>query len=307
MRLGETTINNQGLKMTIIKYNRNDDIDVEFEDGFICTHKKYSAFKSGMIENKNYPNLNTKSDRIGEQCRNKQGLLMTIIRYKSINDIDVEFEDGHIEYNKQYRSFKSGGILNKNKPTVCGVGIVGSGTVLDKDGDVQKEYKIWRGMLERCYNEKIKDKFTTYKDCKVCDEWLYYPNFKKWYNENYYEVNDEKMELDKDILIKGNKIYSPKTCVIVPHNINTLFIKHDKGRGKYPIGVKLYKNNTYVARCSILGKRKHLGYFKTPEDAFISYKSFKEKYIKQVADEYKDKIPKKLYEAMYKWEVEINE
>ena len=52
---------------------------------------------------------------------------------------------------------------------------------------------------------------------------------------------------------------------------------------------------------------RNLGYFETPKEAFKSYKTFKEQYIKQVADEYKDKIPKKLYEAMYNWKVEITD
>ena len=120
------------------------------------------------------------------------------------------------------------------------------------------------------------------------------------------------MALDKDILVKGNKIYSPETCVFVPQNINTLFTKRNKVRGEYPIGVSFYKNtNKYLAQCNILinGKSqyKKLGYYNNIEDAFNAYKESKEANIKQVADYYKDNIPNKLYEAMYNYEVEITD
>ena len=120
------------------------------------------------------------------------------------------------------------------------------------------------------------------------------------------------MCLDKDILHKGNKIYSSNTCIFVPNRINVLFTNCKKTRGNYPIGVTKNDNNRFRARCNILDdnnkiKSVHLGYFGTPEEAFNAYKIFKENYIKEVADEYKDKIPNKLYEAMYNWRVDITD
>ena len=128
------------------------------------------------------------------------------------------------------------------------------------------------------------------------------------YYANYYEIDNKVMNLDKDILIKGNKIYSPKTCIFVPHDINKLFTKSNKTRGEYPIGVS--KSKTYGkvrARCSVNGKTKELGEYYSIEEAFQVYKKFKESYIKQIADEYKPYIPKELYEAMYRYEVEITD
>lgn len=111
------------------------------------------------------------------------------------------------------------------------------------------------------------------------------------------------MELDKDILIKGNKIYSPETCVFIPSSINKSFETNKKRRGKCPIGVYETKDNKYASSY----KGKHLGRYQTKEEAFQVYKQFKEKGIKEVADKYKDKIPNKLYEALYKYEVEITD
>ena len=47
--------------------------------------------------------------------------------------------------------------------------------------------------------------------------------------------------------------------------------------------------------------------FKTSIEAFLCYKTEKEKYIKEVADEFKPYIPQKLYEAMYNYKVEITD
>jgi hypothetical protein len=117
------------------------------------------------------------------------------------------------------------------------------------------------------------------------------------------------MCLDKDILIKGNKVYSPETCIFIPSEINTLFVKNDVNRGEFPIGVTFNKeNNNYLSHCNN-GHRKiiHLGTFNNIEDAFKVYKEYKEKIIKQIAEEYKSKIPEKIYNAMINYDVEITD
>lgn len=251
------------------------------------------------------------NDRVGMKNTNFQGLEMTIIKYNNASDIVVKFEDGR-EVSTSYKYFSNGGVRNKFVPSVKGVGIIGSERVTDSNGKDIISYIIWRGMLERCYDGKYQEKKSTYKNCIVCEEWIYYSTFKEWYDKNYYKINSERVCLDKDILAKGNKLYSPETCVFVPERINSLFTKCNKSRGELPIGVYLKKESgKFQSRCNYLqdGKKylKHIGYFKTPEEAFNAYKIFKEKYIKQVADEYKHKIPQKLYDAMYRYEVEITD
>ena len=174
-------------------------------------------------------------------------------------------------------------------------------------------YNYWYAMLRRVYSEKQLKLKPTYKQVEVCEEWLNYTNYKQWFDKNYYTIQDQQMELDKDILDKGNKIYCPEKCIFVPHNINSLFTKSNKARGDLPIGVYFKKkNNKYCSQCNTItkeGKRynAYLGLFNTPEEAFYAYKTFKENYIKEVADEYRDRIPQKLYEAMYRYEVEITD
>ncbi len=190
------------------------------------------------------------------------------------------------------------------EPTVCGVGYWGCNNA-DSHSVV---YQKWKNMLIRCYNAKSLQKNATYVDCTVCDEWKNFSNFRYWYEKNNY--GSSALNLDKDILYKGNKIYGPDNCCIVPSNINTLFLRSDEIRGELPMGV--YKegengNIRYRACMSVDGNRIKLGAFKTPEEAFQKYKEYKEQYIKDTAEKYKDKIPYSVYEAMMNWKIEITD
>ena len=251
-------------------------------------------------------------ERLGETVLQKCGELAFIVEYVSSKDITVQFKETGELVKVEYGNFVKGNVKSHFTPSVFGVGIKGLEPTVDENGEVLDSYNCWIGMLKRCYSAKYQEKYPTYKGCSVCDEWLYYPNFKKWYEENYYEINNKTAQLDKDIIIKGNKVYSPDTCVFVPSFINTLFTKCQKTRGKLPIGVYYDKTSKkYQANLSIFkdGKsvRKHLGCFDAVNEAFEVYKKAKEEYIKEIADEYKDKIPAKLYEAMYSYKVDIDD
>lgn len=74
-RLGEEKTNNQGLNMKIIDYRRSDDIDVQFDDGYISKNRTTTSFDRGMIENPNY-NRTQMIDMVGE----KIGRLLVIER-----------------------------------------------------------------------------------------------------------------------------------------------------------------------------------------------------------------------------------
>lgn len=254
-------------------------------------------------------------DRVGEINYNNFGSKMEIIAYKNANDIIIEFQDKYkVKVHTKYCHFKEGIVRNPYDKTIYNVGYIGEGIYkVSEQGKHTRAYDTWNNMMKRCFDKKCQIKNPTYKGCTVCEEWHNFQNFAKWYYDNYYEIEGEIMHLDKDIIFKGNKIYSPQTCILVPKRINELFTKSDKVRGKYPIGITEWRGKLAV-KCNIINengnkKRKFLGYFplNKPFQAFTCYKNFKENYIKQVADEYKDLIPQKLYEAMYKYEVEIND
>lgn len=244
-------------------------------------------------------------NRIGEQALNNQGCMMAIIEYRKNKDIDVQFEDGTIVTNREYGDFKKGAIKNPNHASIYDIGYIGQGNYNYKDN--KDSYEIWRGMIRRCYDSQSLSKNPTYIGCTVCEEWHSFQNFAEWYYNNYYEIEGQSMALDKDIICKGNKTYSPDTCVFVPKCINSIFTKRDRDRGNLPIGVN-YHQNKYRASCNNgSGHITHLGYYDTSEQAFESYKQYKEQVIKDMADEYRNLIPDTLYNAMLNYEIEIND
>ena len=250
--------------------------------------------------------------RLNETRRNREalgGYEMKIIKYDGVNDIIVEFQDEYkTKVHTTYQCFKKGEVKNPFYKSIYNIGYLGKGKYNTK---AHKEiYRIWFNMLDRCYNPYTINKHLSYIDCFIYDEWLCFQNFAKWWEENTYNCNNERMHLDKDILIKNNKIYSPETCLIVPQRINCLFVNRKRDRGDLPIGCTLHKQSNQIrVRCNTLEKEKFLGYFPINKSfqAFTCYKVFKENYIKQIADEYKDLIPIKLYYALYNYKIEIND
>jgi hypothetical protein len=245
-------------------------------------------------------------NRIGETNINKFGSEMKIINMVNCDNITVEFSNGYIT-NAQYTQFAKGILISPYDKTICDIGYLESFTDIDI-----KIYNIWKKMIERCYCEKTIKKHPTYRGCLVCDEWHSYKIFREWYIKNYYEINNEAMEIDKDILHKGNKIYSPENCVLVPSSINCLFTKSNSARGNCVIRVYFKKeNNKYVSQCSktVGNKRKNifLGYYYSEYEAFLAYKNFKENLIKETAFKFQGKIPYKLYEAMINYNVDITD
>lgn len=256
----------------------------------------------------------TMNNRIGETKLMNCGDTATIIEYVGTNDVTIQFKNSGEIIKCRYKGFKNGATKSRLSKTLYNIGYIGIGqyTTTQNNGH-SPQYHKWVEMFKRCYDEKYQEKKPTYKDCTVCDEWHNFQVFAKWYDDNYYNVENEIMCLDKDILIKGNKMYSPNTCIFVPERINLLFTKNDASRGHLPIGVSYDNTKTkFRSRINLYDennklKTKSLGTYKTPEKAFDQYKIEKEKFIKQKAKEYKDKIPERLYNAMMNYEVEITD
>jgi hypothetical protein len=136
---------------------------------------------------------------------------------------------------------------------------------------------------EKGYDTKYKTKNPSYNDVVICDDWIKFSNFKEWFDKNYVDG----YEIDKDILVQGNKVYSPDTCCFVPRRINTLLLNKQRTNTSGYIGVN-YKDNAYVATGFIDNKKKHIGCFKTPEEASAAYIKAKSEYAKKVVNEYYD-------------------
>lgn len=244
--------------------------------------------------------MNPLKNRIGEKYVTNEGYTIEIIEYFGAFDCTIQFQDGTTVKNRIYQNILNGNIKNPYHKSVWGVGYFGIGKYNSKTHC--KIYQTWQGMLERCYDTKFQSKHPTYKGCLVDKVWHNFQNFAEWFEENY----KEGFVLDKDILFKGNKIYSPETCCFVPHEINALFVKNDANRGKYPVGVVIYKSK-FRSEVNTINKSIYLGSFDTPEEAFQAYKIAKEKHIKETAEKYKGLILDKVYQAMYAYKIKIDD
>ena len=135
-------------------------------------------------------------------------------------------------------------------------------------------YITWKSMLVRSYCPNYQNQFPTYVGCSVVEDWHLFSKFKSWMEKQDWQGK----HLDKDILVKSNKSYSPKTCVFVDARVNTFLAENDVRRGDQPIGVSFHKRDRkYVAKCCSVetGKAKHLGYFDTSEEAHQAWLAFK--------------------------------
>ena len=258
---------------------------------------------------------NKKNNRLGEEKNNNQGSLMRIIEYNKCSDIVIEFQDKYkTRVYTNYQAFNSGNVNNPYYPSAYGVGITGNKYPVSVNRKNIKEYRTWRDMLRRCFDEEYREKHPTYKDTTCCDDWLLYENFYEWLHkqENFDKwLNGKRWSIDKDIIIKGNKIYSPDTCLLVPHNVNSLFTKGDAMRNDLSIGVAKCSDG-YMAHCHNTFKSKkseYIGIYSTPKQAFQAYKKYKENIIKQIAQEEYNKgnIIEKCYDAMMEYKVEITD
>ena len=189
----------------------------------------------------------------------------------------------------------------KARKALFGVGYYDIREPMSK-GINRKIYHIWRAMLARCYSDRVQRKQPTYIGCSVCNEWFLFSNFKEYYINNA----EEGWCLDKDILYKGNKVYSPQTCCFVPNEINVI-ISGRKKKSNLPKGVKKTKYNRYQAVINKQYNDINLGSYPTPEAAFQAYKKAKEEWIKEVADKWKDKLKPNVYEALMNYQVEITD
>lgn len=172
-------------------------------------------------------------------------------------------------------------------------------TVLDGTRKFTKAYTIWNLIRIRCYSDKFLIKNPSYKGCTVSPLWYNFQNFAEWFYINCVEG----WQLDKDILVKGNKIYSPDTCCFVPAIINTQ-IQKISNKSIYGLGVSKDKNrNKFYIKILIEGKRKYFG-FDNLIEAQDTYKKYKKNLISNLAIEFKDNLKENVYEKLINYTTE---
>ena len=247
-------------------------------------------------------------DCVGKILKSKNFGEFKVLKCNDSKNVEIQFLNTGYETTAQLVQVKSGNVKDTYLPSVYGIGVLGTKYPSKINGVLTKEYVLWCSMLKRCYSTILKKKYPTYEGCEVSDNFKSYEYFYEWCNEQI-GFNNEGWHLDKDLLIRGNKVYSENTCVFIPKEINSMLIKCTASRGKYLIGVCWSNSNkAFVAQVNKnKGKQRYLGLFKTEIEAFNAYKQAKENFIKEQADKWKSQIDDRAYEALMNYQVEITD
>ena len=247
-------------------------------------------------------------DCVGKVCKSLNSGDFKIVKYNDNRNVEVQFLKTGYEATVELVQVKRGNVKDPYLPSVCGVGILGAKYPITINGILTKEYTLWCSMLKRCYSNAYKKRQPTYEGCEVSNNFKSYEYFYEWCHKQIGFSNKD-WQLDKDLLTKGNKVYSENTCIFIPAEINLVLVKREALRGTYPIGVRWHKRDkAFVAKVNKnKGKQEYLGYFKTEIEAFNAYKQAKEAFIKEQANKWKSQIDTRAYNALMNYEVNIDD
>ena len=247
-------------------------------------------------------------DCVGKVCKSLNSGDFKILKYNDSKNVEIQFLKTGFETVVGLGSIRIGNVKDPYLPSVFGVGIVGTKYQPTINGVRTKEYVLWKSMLTRCYSTTHKKKNPTYIDCEASSKFKSYEYFYEWCHSQI-GFDNEGWHLDKDLLIKGNKVYSESTCIFIPSEINSVLTKCTASRGKYLIGVCWHNTNkAFVAKVGKnKGKQEWLGAFNTEIEAFNAYKKAKESFVKEQADKWKDRIDERAYNALMNYTVDIDD
>ncbi len=300
MREGDTEMTNQeryvgkifdmydGFKIQVIDYKNKEEVMVQFENGYTKS-TSILKIKSGHIKNELYIN-NMKNKYTGKVFLTREDYKVRVIDCENIDKILVEFE-------------------NRHKTTTTEFALI-NGLIKNCSSRRHDSSEVWNSMFDRCYNRTEYNR--CHEGCTVADAWRNNKNFSYWYNKNVYDTkNIQTMVLDKDILKKGNRVYSAETCLILPGRINTAFKMCPNRNTAYPIGV-----SDYEGKYKAYFRGENLGAYDTPYKAFECYKNNREAYIRKLAANFwtslsegtkKREMPQRVYDNLMNYKVEITD
>ena len=247
-------------------------------------------------------------DCVGKVFKSKSSGDFKIVKYNDRANVEIQFLNTGFETVARLNHIRNGNIKDPYVPSVHGVGVTGTKYPITVDDVITKEYELWVHMLQRCYSDSFKKKRPTYEDCKCSENFKSYEYFCEWCHSQI-GFNNKDWQLDKDLLVKGNKVYNEFTCVFLPQEINKILTKSTASRGEHLIGVHWCNTKeAFVLQVSkSKGKREHLGYFKTELEAFNAYKVAKEAFVKEQANKFKSQIDPRAYEALMNYEVSVDD
>ncbi|KAF0567399.1 hypothetical protein FQV37_2255 [Psychrobacter nivimaris] len=239
--------------------------------------------------------------KVGDVFNTNEGYEVEVVKYNTAKDITVRFLDLYrYERTTNQSNLRNGRIKNPYHPSVYGIGFIGEGPFkTQKNGKRLGSYSTWQAMLNRCYSEKSLKFRPSYHDCEVDKNWWNYQNFCQWYYSNNF--SGIGYDLDKDVLVSGNKMYSESTCAFVPREINSLLLKCGKSYGVSGIKGACKNIDKYSAHLSNGTESIFLGRFETAQEAHQAYVFAKEAYVKEVANKWRGLIDERVYDALMNW------
>lgn len=118
--------------------------------------------------------------------------------------------------------------------------------IIDVDRDVyyDREYSVWYDMLVRCHAPKraLNPKLSSYEGCSIDESFRRYSDFHAWLSSRWIPTGN----LDKDIKLRGNKVYGADTCLVVSSRVNKAF-QLKRRTGNLPYGVKVRPGGKFAA------------------------------------------------------------
>jgi len=246
--------------------------------------------------------MKRKNIEAGDVFSTNEGCTALVLEYRKYSEVLIEYQDEH-KYQCTVRAdhLRSGGIKNPYFKAVLGIGYYGVGKHKAWcNGKHTRAYVKWRNMLTRVYNPKELIKHPIYKNSSVVEDWHNFQNFAEWF---YQQPNHEIAchDLDKDLLIPGNKVYRPEACSFVPQQINKLFVYSLERKGDLPVGVSM-NGKYYQVNVSNGNEMKYIGTYHTVTEAEEVYKREKKKVAIEAANKYKDQILPEVYRNIINWE-----
>jgi len=241
--------------------------------------------------------------QVGDKFSPKQGGWCEVVSTPSGRKARIRFIDAHQHELDVFKTnLARGEVKNPYHPSVCGIGFTGVGNHgAWLGGKLSPVYLRWVNMMKRCYEVGGGANGSSYDDCSVHADWHNLQSFGDWVcsQPNW---GQEEMDLDKDLLVRGNRIYGPVACLLIPRRLNYLLVRRTESKG-LPVGVHRV-GERYEAKCrSADSTYATLGRFSCPDEAFAVYRAYKESVIRLVAEEQKDRIDPRLYEALMNYEV----
>ena len=249
-------------------------------------------------------NKKHKQIEVGDIYPSNCGCDFIVTDFRSSVDIDVKFLDKHEhEVNTTAKEVRGGGIKNPFHPTIRGIGYLGVGKHKTRiNGKMTKTYLAYKALFCRCYNPVTHKNQPEYTDCTVHEIWHNWQNFADWYES--HESFGLGYELDKDLLVRGNKVYSPETCVMIPVELNNLISNPAPSKLGFPNGVGKKKGaNQYHVRVGGGKNRKYVGGYYSIEEASAAYVEAKERYVKNKALEWANRIEWEAFVQLMNWTV----